>query len=383
MADAKFTILGMTGSGKTCYLLGMYAKMSGGIEGYSISTNDDMSVDLRNRYMKMRRGKGNDRFPGMTDKMSKYTFDLNFNNQSIFSFDWLDYYGGMLETKNEGDFKGYQELKETIRKSSCLFICVDGDYLRGDNIEDKIDDIRYDCSNVINEFFTDYFKENKTLPPTAILITKYDKCAKDTNSEEIYTIMKKCFSPLFTESRNSNINRFVTIIPITLGMNIAEDNYGGRFKPHNIELPIYLGIWFAQQDVINSKITEMRKTKEKYNKEISRYNKERADEQDSFFLWRDNEKINKLSNIITDTEKIKRQNLEKIRHLIDVTQNNSSALLKELTKIPSIYVNGKEIKTFEEAAKIFEAKKPNLNEFNNINLTKIFEELIPALKYIK
>lgn len=315
--------------------------------------------------------------------MSKYTFDLNFNNQPIFSFDWLDYYGGMLEDKNEGDFKGYQELKETIRKSSCLFICVDGDYLRGDNIEDKIDDIRYECSNVINEFFADYFKENKTLPPTAILITKYDKCIEDTNDEEIYTIMKKCFSPLFAESRNSNVNRFVTIIPITLGMNIADDNYGGRFKPYNIELPIYLGIWFAQQDVIKSKIVEMGKAKEKYNKEINRYSKERADEQDSFFLWRDNTKIDNLTNTIANTEKAKQRELEKIRHLINVTQNNSSALLKELTKIPPIYVNGKEIKTFEEAAKIFEAKKPNFNEFNNINLTKIVEGLMPALKFIK
>ena len=53
MGDTQLTILGMSGSGKTCYLLGLYYKMVAGLKGYTLKTDDDTDVLLRDRYTKL------------------------------------------------------------------------------------------------------------------------------------------------------------------------------------------------------------------------------------------------------------------------------------------------------------------------------------------
>ena len=52
MVDTQITILGMSGAGKTCYLLGLYYKMGAGMRGYTITTDEDTDVELRDRYKK-------------------------------------------------------------------------------------------------------------------------------------------------------------------------------------------------------------------------------------------------------------------------------------------------------------------------------------------
>ena len=42
----KFTALGLSGSGKTCFMAGMYYKMAGGLEGYTLKADDDDAVKL-------------------------------------------------------------------------------------------------------------------------------------------------------------------------------------------------------------------------------------------------------------------------------------------------------------------------------------------------
>ena len=62
---AQFTILGETGSGKTCYLVGMYSEMAAGIGGYSIiAKNDEDDLKLQDMYDRMYDSSlGADRFP--------------------------------------------------------------------------------------------------------------------------------------------------------------------------------------------------------------------------------------------------------------------------------------------------------------------------------
>ncbi len=77
MDKTQFTMLGMSGSGKTCYLLGMYDEMLGGMKGFTLSTDDDTDVALRRRYAIIddaSRGQG--RFPAGTDQIESYEFQL-------------------------------------------------------------------------------------------------------------------------------------------------------------------------------------------------------------------------------------------------------------------------------------------------------------------
>lgn len=41
-----FTTLGLSGSGKTCLMAGMYYKMSAGADGYTLKTGDDEALKL-------------------------------------------------------------------------------------------------------------------------------------------------------------------------------------------------------------------------------------------------------------------------------------------------------------------------------------------------
>ena len=46
MADTKYTILGMTGAGKTCFITGMYMRMSVGMDGFTLVTDDATRIKL-------------------------------------------------------------------------------------------------------------------------------------------------------------------------------------------------------------------------------------------------------------------------------------------------------------------------------------------------
>ncbi len=88
MADTQITILGMSGAGKTCYLLGLYYEMGAGMSGYTITTDDeDVDVYLRDRYVKMcDKSLGSERFPAGTDNMSEYTFNLQYGYNTSSDF---------------------------------------------------------------------------------------------------------------------------------------------------------------------------------------------------------------------------------------------------------------------------------------------------------
>lgn len=341
MADVTFTILGTTGSGKTCYLTGLYYKMLRGMKGYSIITDEDSDYKLRNDYKKMQDTTLRlDRFPAGTDNLSEYEFQLEYGYEPILSFKWIDYPGGALSSKNEGDYEQYQAIKDAIKNSSCLFICVDGSLLIGDDIDEKIDNIKDECSAIINPFFSEYLKENEMLPPTAILITKYDKCKEDTNFEELCTIIQECFGAFFIKSKNKRIKKLLTVIPISLGNDLDYSDYMSKLKPINIHLPIFMGIWFAQQDLIKKYITDIKNK----NKKIIYDNLKKSSEEDSFFLWRDSKLINELTKKIKDNTK----EITKIKNLIEVMKDNNDKLLEELNKINIIYVDGNRKENFSE-----------------------------------
>ena len=261
MGDVDFTMLGMTGSGKTCFLTGMYYEMSSGIQGYTLSSDDDIDIELRNKWEKLCDEKnGVNRFPVGTDKTERYKFTLEYAYESIKDFNWLDYPGGDLEKKSTGNIDSYKEIEEAILKSTCLFICVDGALLCEKTKELMIKNVRNKCSSKINGFLSKYQKNNNYLPPVSIVITKYDMC-RDVKGEVMEDVIKKAFSSLFPE--NHDKHKLVTIIPVSIGKNISDDDYSGRLEPINIHVPLFWGIWFAlKKDLMMYKEAEDKKKDE-------------------------------------------------------------------------------------------------------------------------
>lgn len=248
MGDVDFTMLGMTGSGKTCFLTGMYYEMSSGIHGFTLSSEDDIDNELREKWVKLCEKNGVNRFPVGTDRTERYKFTLEYAYEPIKNFNWLDYPGGDLEKKGTGNIESYKEIEKAILKSTCLFICVDGALLCEENKELMIENVRNKCSSKINGFLSKYLKNNRCLPPVSIVVTKSDMF-RDKSPSTIEEVIKESFSPLF--QKNNDKRKIVTIIPVSIGRNISDGDYAGRLEPINIHLPLFWGIWFSLKKDLN------------------------------------------------------------------------------------------------------------------------------------
>ena len=285
-----FTTLGLSGSGKTCFMAGMYYKMSAGADGYTLKTGDDEALKLTSYYEKMRDRSGTERFPETTNQSSHYTFELQYMYKPIETFQWVDYTGGLLRNKNSGDAEEYQKLKTAIANSEVLYIFVDGGlFLEDDELvsasNDKekteilVDVIQESCARSINHFLSEYAAENQKLPPIAIVITKSDlayQAIGKSNKTEAYHIIcnavKKAFTPLFSMPENMDselgFSTVVGIIPVTLGKNISVNNNSGKLRPLNMHLPIYVGIYFMMQSYFqknNAPLKQLAREIEKSN----------------------------------------------------------------------------------------------------------------------
>jgi hypothetical protein len=131
------TMLGISGSGKTSYMSGLYEALAAEevngfrIESTSASTNivDDVlalgdfdSISFSGRKFK---------FPPSTQKTTLWSFDLLHQQSLVSNFHWIDYRGGILtDTSDEirGDPKKLQELNELtvhIQFTNAVLIFID------------------------------------------------------------------------------------------------------------------------------------------------------------------------------------------------------------------------------------------------------------------
>ena len=273
MSDTQITALGMTGAGKTCFLLSLYKKMKDTFKGFSIITDDDNDVHLTERYKKLGDiNLGIDRFPMPTMDLEEFSFELRYGTTKIMSFDWIDYPGGHLETKKEGNIEQYKKIKETIKKSSSLFIFLDGALITGKDEEEDVEKVQDKCSGEINRLYQDYVTTNKLFPPTNIVVTKSD-LLKNVEGEYIYSVIEEAFSPLFVKDK---VKKLISIMPVSIASNV-DDNF--KLKPKYIHYPIFFGIFFA----IRAKIDELEK------KIYSLEKVDKANKNEIFYLERSKE----------------------------------------------------------------------------------------------
>lgn len=247
MADTKITVAGLTSSGKTCYLTGMYYRMSAGLKNFTLSTDEDSDLYFERQWEKMCNSSlGDDRFPPLTDQVSKYDFKLKYSFKEIINFEWIDYPGGSLKfssTENEmtADFM------ENLKESSCLILFIDGKIFSKD-VDDPALQLLQNGARTYTKLINIFEEENESVPPVVIVITKYDLCSR--SSEEVKNYIKEGFPVLFTPAEQDGYEKLVSIIPVTLGKNITENNYRGEVNPRHIHLPIAFAIWCTLKNYI-------------------------------------------------------------------------------------------------------------------------------------
>ena len=181
----------------------------------------------------------------------------------------------------------------------------------GDDTEEKIENVRDNCSHVINTFFSEYFKSNNCLPPTAIIITKYDVCKDDTNGEELCEIIEEAFSPFFTKNDNKKV---VAIIPVSIGTNIMDNDCTGKLKPLNIHLPIFMAIWFALSKEIQKHVVSIQEYEKSKDFTVAELRNQKAKEENKW-IFKKKDEISKLAMKIQEIENTGRSQTEKMRYI--------------------------------------------------------------------
>ena len=347
---SRFTILGETGSGKTCYLLGMYYEMSMGEAGYTVvTTNDEDDSKLAERYERLKdKSRGQSRFPDPTDQSQKYNFVLAYNYERIAEFEWVDYPGGWLDVRNRNKInpEQYNEVKKSILKSDTLFICIDGENLVGSNTKAKIRNVATKCARNINPYLTELKKEAKGFPPIVIIVTKYDMCMNDTDADEIKEIVQhdKVLGGLFKYN-----DTIIAVIPVSLGDTLMDDSYSGDLDPINISLPILFGVNFALIDMIcygKHLVEEHQKLKEENQRELDWARNQKRIEDNRwgitrwFFGGYDPDQLQQgIYEVEQNIHEIE-QAIKNIREIAGYFKQSSQRINRELEAIDLLFVNG-------------------------------------------
>ncbi|GEM_PF-3035851 len=343
----KFVSLGVTKCGKTTFMASMYYKMTMPVEGFQLSIEDDeQHQKLKNIYEKMvdTQSEASSRFPSPTNQTESYLFALQFKHELIDRFEWLDYKGGILQT---GRGEELEKLKHDISEAEVLYVFVDGELFKDrpeKNMEDMVEDVLYDvgnaCARDLNHFMSNYASTNLRIPPIAIIVTKYDLIYKEFHEERnldhqhiisdiVNKVVQEVFSGLFVEQDEKSIgyNSMIGVIPVSLGSEISENNYHGKFEPDNVQFAALTGVWFLlNKETENSTLSNQASVSEKRVSLIRKPKYEEPAEN------KENEKEKK-----TDAMKIIQDSLEKDDYI-------------------KFYINGRE-KKFSECAEVFLKKQ--------------------------
>lgn len=339
MAETRFTALGMSGSGKTCYVLGMYYEMCVGVKGFSLVTKNQTASLLEEWMDRLDDNVGSDRFPegtALTEIMDFY-FQLNYQNQDILSFDWMDYGGGTLKQR-ENNPEAFESLNKSINDSTALYIFIDGELLADENPDKRLNNVKRKVARTINSYITEFeHLSNEEIPPIIFVITKADLCAPYLEEDEMQNIIKECFSPAFGKGKRNYI------VAVSLGGDISDDDYSGEVQPMNIHVPFFLGIYHEFYNYcvwlkykIDEEIGNNKKSivanQEIINKENNRF----------FSFFRDDNAIGKSRSLIHEAE----ENIEALEKELKKQKRLLGAVAAELDRMSNkfvTFIDGKEI----------------------------------------
>lgn len=237
--NTRFTALGKSGAGKSCYILGMYHAMSIGQNGFLLTTENEFAKELGKKLSVLRNNEiGVDRFPPgtPTSDIIDYSFLLSYKFNNIMTFDWVDYGGGVLDQRDDAPV--YTQLEDNIGQSTALYIFIDGKELCAKTKEERMRNVQWNCASTINSYIKNFKDAHPgKMPPVIFVVTKMDLCRKYVDSDEIHSIICESFSAVFGKGST------VYITGVSLGMNISDDDYKGEIEPIRIHIPFFLGIF--------------------------------------------------------------------------------------------------------------------------------------------
>lgn len=191
--EMKILMIGNKDSGKTTYMASAYGLMKSGKFGFMVRADSDTDELLSKLYHDIENG----RYPVPTDKREHYTFDLYYYQQSILSFEWIDYYGGVIT-----DAKS-QQLQSDMDEANAIMLFVEADALLHN--QTKVTQIR----RILYLISEKLMKEEKYFD-VIIVLTKYDKVSDTSSFARVSEPLKE-----FSERIKGKAKVYYRIIPVS------------------------------------------------------------------------------------------------------------------------------------------------------------------------
>jgi hypothetical protein len=335
------TMLGATGSGKTTYLIGMYAVLSAGVNGYFMTTTDpDRDLDLADDWDLICSGTG---MPNPnSDEPIEYDFVLNYGTEPILQLDCLDFRGNAAhERLGRPDTPGdVAKLHERLTRSDSIYIVVDGhlvgnwineDCPRQDN--QKINPaLRY--TRYVNAAVQARKEAGKPSTSLVVVVTKVDAVSAITGipAGQAMQLVLDNIEKLAPSAKSVGVA--AALCPVKLG-NFGVAPSGGRFDrvdpnsidPRFLHKPVIFSLvhYLSEQIAYSSHDLDA----------VARGTQEARNEIDALrgqFLggWLNNAEIKKRRNRV----RIAEESANDIRKELESARVRASKLMEELDNIP-------------------------------------------------
>lgn len=191
--EMKIMMIGNKDSGKTTYMASAYGLMKKGKFGFRVHADSDTDELLSKLYHEVEMG----RYPVPTDKRERYTFDLYYYQQSVLSFEWIDYYGGVItDAKSE-------QLQTDMGEADAIMLFVEADALLYH--QKNITQLRR-----IFYLISDKLMKEEKFFNVIIVLTKYDKVGDSASLEQVCRPLAQ-----FSESIKAKKNVYYRVVPVS------------------------------------------------------------------------------------------------------------------------------------------------------------------------
>lgn len=256
-------LLGLSGSGKTCYLYTATHVLTRGVNvnGHiisAISTDHSQTIYLNKGIEQMANGK----WPDGSAETKSYPFNLKIDGKTITSFTICDYRGGALDGLSDKDRNSFKDILKIFEESGCIIVLVDGATIMNAmdpeivapehrNMDFSVQLKAKNELNYIESLVEECNKKNRDIP-ILLVITKSDMFYP----EELIAGKKilRELLPSFFAFQNDMI---VGITAIAIGENLENNN--GELEgtlclnaKGNLHLPILFALFQEMDNIGNS-----------------------------------------------------------------------------------------------------------------------------------
>lgn len=325
----KITMIGVSGSGKTCFIYAMYDFMSIPRNGFSFTAaNLDQDLDLQDGWYQITE---EHRWPEHNTNTINYDFHVQFNTKSILQFSWCDYRGGATSDRSTEQDK--QDLMERVHQSSCLIISIGADTIKEilAGNQSKARELK-----ILNGIIHNYEINNNRRVPIIFALTKADLYTREEQGKLI-DLIKFYFQNIFLP----HSGWLAAIVPVTLGSFPSGDNTGdieGVIEPKNIQVPVM----FFVSSVLHEKAENIKNKLDRINKDRNQYKVQANNARNQGWF----SKIWNGDRYQAATRNIQNLNDEEQNVLNSLSEiENTLASMSDLFRVCKIYYEGEEIQT--------------------------------------